>query len=138
MCLDLCRPQLGHSAHQLLTISTPLVLDAWSRALASHPDQAFARYICEGICWGFRIGFQYGSPLKSATSNLESARQHPDIITEYLQSELARGRMLGPFPDDQDLPPLHVNRFGVIPKGNNSGKWRLITDLSHPPGFERQ
>ena len=27
-----------------------------------------------------------------------------------------------------------MNRFGVIPKGHNSGKWRLITDLSFSPG----
>ena len=31
--------------------------------------------------------------------------------------------------------PLHVNRFGVIPKGHNTGKWRLITDLLYPPGY---
>lgn len=30
---------------------------------------------------------------------------------------------------------LHINRFGVIPKGHNTGKWRLITDLSHPQDF---
>ena len=44
--------------------------------------------------------------------------------------------MLGPFtPGDMGtLPALHINRFGVIPKGHNTGKWRLITDLSHPPG----
>ena len=29
---------------------------------------------------------------------------------------------------------LHINQFGVIPKGHNTGKWRPITDLSHPPG----
>ena len=31
-------------------------------------------------------------------------------------------------------PSLHVNRFVVIPKGHSPGKWRLITDVSHPPG----
>ena len=31
------------------------------------------------------------------------------------------------------MPPLHINRFGVIPKVHNTGRWRLITDLSHPP-----
>ena len=30
--------------------------------------------------------------------------------------------------------PLHINRFRVISKGN-TGKWRLITDLSFPHGF---
>ena len=54
--------------------------------------------------------------------------------SEYLQNELSLGRMLGPFTETDDLPSLQVNRFGVIPKGHNSGKWRLITDLSYPPG----
>ena len=26
-----------------------------------------------------------------------------------------------------------MNRFGVVPKSNQPGKWRLIVDLSHPP-----
>ena len=41
--------------------------------------------------------------------------------------------MLGPFPPSDGLPPLYINRFGVIPRGHNTGKWRLITDLSFPP-----
>ena len=39
--------------------------------------------------------------------------------------------MLGPFPDTHGLPNLHVNRFA---KGQ-TGKWRLITDLSFPHGL---
>ena len=44
--------------------------------------------------------------------------------------------MFGPFSrvEEQTLPVLHINRFGVIPKGHDTGKWRLITDLSYPPG----
>ena len=103
-------------------------------ALSTHPDQAVAGYICNGLQFGFRIGFAYGAPLRSASTNMESARQHPAIISEYLRKELSLGRMLGPFSDTQSLPPLHVNRFGVIPKGHNTGKWRLITDLSFPHG----
>ena len=40
--------------------------------------------------------------------------------------------MLGPFVGD--VKSVHVSRFGVIPKGHGTGKWRLITDLSHPSG----
>ena len=29
---------------------------------------------------------------------------------------------------------VHVSRFGVIPKGSQPGKWRLIVDLSDPDG----
>ena len=43
-------------------------------------------------------------------------------------------RMLGPFPTTVSLPPLHFNRVGVVPKGHNTAKWRLITDLSFPQG----
>ena len=80
------------------------------------------------------MGFQHGSPLRSASSNMPSASLHPEVVDQYLTQELAKGRMLGPFPSADNLPPLHINRFGVIPKGHNTGKWRLITDLSFPSG----
>jgi len=57
-----------------MEISTPLVLSAWASALANHPDQAFANYICNRLCSGFRIEFKQGSPLRSAHSNMLSAR----------------------------------------------------------------
>ena len=58
---------------------------------------------------------------------MPSATTHPEVVTAYLQKEQSLGRLLGPFT------PTQLNRFGVIPKGHNTGKWRLITDLSHPP-----
>ena len=43
--------------------------------------------------------------------------------------------MLGPLnPMLRGQAAIITNRIGVIPKGN-SGKWRLITDLSHPAGY---
>ena len=134
LCLEFHRPLTSHVPEMLSEVSTPLSVEAWSRALATHPDKAFARYICKGLHSGFRVGFQHGSPLQSASANMPSAQRHPEVIRDYLQSELAKGRMLGPFPSTQSLPPVHINRFGVIPKGHNSGKWRLITDLSFPQG----
>ena len=115
-------------------MSTPLVIPAWKQALATHPDQALASYIISGLQNGFRIGFKYGSPLQSSPANMLSVKQHPKVVTSYLQTEISLGRMLGPFTDEiiRDFPPLHINRFGVIPKGHNTGKWRLITDLSYP------
>ena len=64
---------------------------------------------------------------------MPSATAHPEVVTAYLQKEQSLGRLLGPFPPSHLLPPTQLNRFGVIPKGHNTGKWRLITDLSHPP-----
>ncbi len=43
------------------------------------------------------------------------------------------GRVIGPV-EVGELPAVHINRFGVIPKPHQPGKWRLIVDLSHPEG----
>ena len=58
--------------------------------------------------------------------------RQPEIIDNYLQEEIRYGSVAGPF-DVPPLPDLHINRFGVIPK-STPGKFRLITDLSFPPG----
>ena len=115
---------------------TPLDPTAWEIALHDHPDRAYVRFLLTGIKEGFRIGFNQSAPLQSATANMPSALEHPQVVRKYLKEELGRGRLLGPFGAEElrSLPPLHINRFGVIPKGHNSGKWRLITDLSFPPG----
>ena len=57
---------------------------------------------------------------------------HPEIVTKYVEEEVALGRMLGPL-EATEAQGVHISRFGVIPK-SQPGKWRLITDLSHPPG----
>ena len=134
LCLEFCRPQDVELPQELTVVQTPLVVDAWASALQPHPDRAFARYIVDGLRQGFRVGFHRPSPLRSATENMGSARLHPEVITDYLRKELTLGRLLGPFPGSLVLPNLHINRFGVIPKGHKTGKWRLITDLSFPPG----
>ena len=119
-----------------MPVQTLLRVEAWEKALSRHPDTAFAHYIINGLRHGFRIGFNHSSLLRSAATNMESARQHPEIISDYLAKEQSLGRMLGPFTEEMlpNLPSLHINRFGVIPKGHNTGKWRLITDLSYPHG----
>ena len=67
---------------------------------------------------------------------MPSAQEHPEVIAQYLERERSLGRMLGPFRHEEleALPEAQINRFDVIPKGHNTGKWRLITDLSFPPG----
>ena len=134
LCLDACRPVQGHQCKELSVIATPLCQQEWERSLARHPDSAFARYICSGLKDGFRVGYSRNYPLKSTNRNMESATQHPEVVEEYLHKECALNRMLGPFPCTDHLPRLHISRFGVIPKGHNTGKFRLITDLSSPAG----
>ena len=134
LCVDSCRPLEPVLPRVLTTIATPLRVPAWAMALQAHPDRALVRYILHGLTHGFRVGFNRATVLQSASSNMLSAQLHPEVITKYIQTELSLGRMLGPFPASFSVTGLQINRFEVISKGHQPGKWRLITDLSFPPG----
>ena len=130
LSLDLCCSVPSQPHPWLSRVQTPLCIAAREEALASHPDRAFVRYSA-GNSGGFP--HQQSTPLQSASCSMHSVREHPDVIRSYLEKECALGHMLGPFPQSAHtaLPPLHIN---LIPKGHNTGKWQLITDLSYPPG----
>lgn len=104
--------------------------------MKNHPDKEFAHFIIKGISEGFRIGFvQQKAPRTSARRNMASAYEHPHVIDEYLQTECDARRVIGPLPKGLDIvEDVHISSFGVIPKKNKPGKWRLILDLSHPEG----
>ena len=101
--------------HRLSAISTPLHLHAWQKHLQHHPDPDFARYILQGIEFGFWIGVRDGTQFHSASQNMFSARQHPEVTTGYLDTETQAGWILGPYPMSS-LPGIHISRFGVIKK----------------------
>ena len=113
-------------------VHTPLCAPAWYSMLINHPHRQLVQFTLCGIQEGFRIGFTKPTSLKSAKRNLKGAREHPDVVSDYLETELSLGRIAGPFPPAA-VPQVHLNRFGVIPKGQ-TGRWRLIVDLSHPKG----
>lgn len=84
--------------HAYVTIQTVTLLDT----LSQH---------------GFCIGVKGVSQLQAATTNMQSARQNPQVINNYLQK---LGNILGtylphPFAD------FYINGFGVIPKKHQSG-----------------
>ena len=113
---------------------SPLVVSRFQVELCNHPDRAAVSFVLTGLRDGFRLGFSPSScVLKSASANMLSASHHPLVIDDYIQTEVALGRVAGPFPD-MPFPHLHISRFGVIPKSNQPGKWRLILDLSSPEG----
>ena len=109
-------------------VHTPLCPSVWY-----YPNKHLVHFMLQGICNGFRIGFTNApSALKAARFNSEGAQEHPEVVSDYLLAEISLGRIAGPFPP-QAVPQVHISRFGVIPKGQ-TGKWRLIVDLSHPKG----
>jgi len=118
----------------LKEIITPLKVEAWRKSLSTHPDRRFCQYITDGLEKGFRIGFNYNAQsIRSIKSNMRSATQHPQVVLDYITRECTERRMLELQQQDQ-VDGLQISRFGVIPKKNQPGKWRLITDLSSPSG----
>ena len=86
-----------------------------------------------GIAGGFRIGFNYQRfSCKPAHRNMKSAIESADVVEEYLFTEQAAGRVVGPLAPE-NVPFVQISPFGVIPK-SEPGKWCLIVDLSSPEG----
>ena len=131
--LDNCRGPSIRVPEQLRGGTSPLRWKAWEDCLRDYPDHSFTEYIVQGIRDGFRIGFNYrDNRCRSAKQNMYSAREHPQVVREYLAKECSMGHVLGPF-SPETLPQVQVSRFGVIPK-STPNKWRLILDLSSPEG----
>ena len=125
-------PSTIHVPPQARLITTPLSSSAWEYLLAEHPHQELVRFFISGISNGFRIGFKHtNSVLKQARKNMESANAHKDVVSIYLQEELTKGRVAGPFAHSL-ISYGQISRFGVIPKHHKPDSWQLIIDLSHP------
>ena len=101
--------------------------------LQSHPDQQFANFIIRGLSNGFRVGFAASQlrGLGSASRNHPSTAQCPGAISRYISEERAAGRMVGPLPEST-AAYVHCSPIGLVPKGRDTGKWRMIVDLSYP------
>ena len=115
----------------LQSITTSLKLEYWQQQLSSHPDQTFTQMILKGIEQGFRVGFDnQTSQLRSKGGSLLSTRSHPEVVSDYIATELRIARV-----DPEQAGGVHTSPFGVIPKKHKPNKWRLILDLSSPEGF---
>ncbi len=132
LALDSCRPARPvNLPPRLCQVVTPLKPEAWKIALHPHPDRAFVHYILSGLQQGFRIGFDRRVVVtKSAATNMLSAIKNPEPVINYLHDEERASRIV----TSRETKDIHLSRFGLIPKRNKPGKWRLILDLSYPQG----
>ena len=138
MYLQACRPPTGIAVpSELQEVDSPLrhCLQAWRAMLHNHPDELFRDWVVAGITDGFRIGFNWSSPLTSATRNIPSAYEQSQAVDKYVADEVAAGNLIEMGPRTAaGAHSIQINRIGVIPKGHTPGRWRIITDLSFPPG----
>src|SRR5882672_9769922 len=88
-CLALCPPGLPKA-------SSPLIREAWDLFLADYPDHEFVSGLLNIIDVGASIGHS-GLPISQSCKNLRSAIDHPDIISNEINSLRFEGRIHGPF-----------------------------------------
>ena len=127
-------PRVWLRSQVLQPSPTPLLAPVWQAALRDYPDPRLRQFLVKGLQEGFRIG--YNAPrgqLRPAKRNIPSSYEHPEVVDNYLANECKLGRVLGPWLTPPPCP-IHISRFGVIPKKSQPGKWRLIVDLSFPEG----
>ena len=106
-------------------VVTSLKASAWDRLLQDLPDHECAEFVGRGLKEGFRIGFDRRKvECRSAKRNMLSAESNPAVVNEYLAREMGHGRVV---QVDQAAMEIHINRFGVIPKGHRTyPTWRGI------------
>ena len=66
---------------------------------------------------------------------MSSAHDNPEVVQKYIDCEVEAGRLLpAQGSTTNPIAQIHTSPFGVIPKRHQPEKWRLIVDLSSPPG----
>ena len=107
---------------------SPIRVTALAQLLKGYPKPRTAKLLISGFSFGFDLGFR-GRILSRTSPNLPSAIQHPQIVSEKIQTELAEQRIFGPFK----VSPFNeyiTSPIGLVPK--SSGKFRMIHHLSYP------
>ena len=100
-------------------VSGFLPINEWLPFLNTMLDQLLAGILERGIRWGFRIGSNRSSPLESATCNMGSVSERPEVVSLYIAEEVAAGRLV-------PSPAIQLSPIGIIPKKNKPNKFRMI------------
>ena len=119
---------MPHFMQVRIPVKSQLNVEAWKKYLTSYWD----KQLTDLIQYGFPLDFDRKRALQSTYTNHASALKYSDHVSAYIQTEMQYGAIYGPFAQ----PPFtcHVSPFLTRDKPN-SGKRRVILDLSFPPGL---
>ncbi|GBE89308.1 polyprotein [Sparassis crispa] len=116
-------------------IVTPLCWLIWRDELEAAGCLDSFLDIPSSIRDGFHIGV---NSLPSSTyipRNHSSTSDHPEVILDYIATELLARRYSGPFHPsrlEQLIGPFRSSPLGTVPKANSPGVFRIIQDFSYP------
>lgn len=113
-------------------VTSSLNRDAWEYFLRDYPDRSLVSCLLHIIDHGANIGFSGDYGVSQNCQNLSSTLTYPTAVDDAISTQLARGRIRGPYTS----PPF--THFRSSPLGvaarKHSGKLRQIHHLSWPRG----
>ena len=118
-----------------LSPKPPINVDLLEFYLLNHPDRSFVSFLCDGLRYGFKIGYD-GPRHPISSSNLISANQHQEIIESNLLDEVVQGHTAGPFTNS---PYENFRIFPIdhVPK-NPKGSGHSVNDHIPQENFSLQ
>jgi hypothetical protein len=87
--------------------------------------------LCNFIQFGWPIGHCGRATNCNAKRNHTGAREFPEQVQNYIDAQVALGRIVGPFDSNPYSIPIAVSPLNSLPKKGTSDR-RVITDLSFP------
>ena len=111
-----------------IPVKSPLNADAFASYLQDYWDWELVLL----LKYGFPLGFNYDSEIKSDKINHKTAIQFPEHVSHYIQEELKHDALIGPF-ETCPFDKFHTSPFLTRDK-SSSDKRRVIVDLSWPKG----
>ena len=112
-------------------VPTPISQSHLALLLCHHPDRCFVSWLLRGLDEGFPIGFDPARcNLWSVACNHPSSLCNREVVAQYIAHEVSLGCLVGPVASEG----IHTSPIDLIPKACQPGRWRIIVDLSCPPG----
>ena len=103
----------------------------WRSELIGYDD----KIICDFLEFGFPLDFDKSIALNTEERrNHKGARDYPEVISQYINDEVKKCRIAGPFDTNPFSIPIMISPLNSVPK-SSSDERRIIVDLSWPQGW---
>ena len=113
---------------------TNLNIPEWQECLQDYHDHI----VCDYLQYGWPVNYDYASfnfPVSDDRTH-KGALEFPDVVTRYLDSEIACGAVAGPFDTVPFLSgKMALSPLNSVPKSDRTERRIILTlaDLSVPP-----
>ena len=111
-------------------VNSRLNLEAWRHYLQGYWDSDVVAF----LEYGWPINFSSAKLTKSTFKNHSSALKRPDIIDDYIKTEMQNAAIIGPFESNPFSLDCVVSPLQVVIKDSTS-KPSIVHDLSFPERF---